>query len=108
MNNADAGNPIIFLAFIVLTVIAVFGAKPAKWKLYNLLIILGACAFGVGLGVLPQAFGGDREISAHLAAAFLPIFGAAGAYICMRRNSKRAKASARPEPVVPDGPAKVS
>ncbi|MBI3477425.1 MAG: hypothetical protein HY010_16970 [Acidobacteria bacterium] len=89
MTDASSGNPLIFLAFIVLTVIAVFGGKPAKWKLYNLLIIIGACAVGVGLGALPLAFGGNEEISAHLAAAFVPIFGAAGAYICMRRNSKR-------------------
>jgi hypothetical protein len=71
VNNDNSGNPLIFLAFIVLTVIAVFGGRPAKWKLYNLVIILGACAFGIGLGALPLAFGGNSEISAHLAAAFL-------------------------------------
>ncbi|PYX33580.1 MAG: hypothetical protein DMG80_05860 [Acidobacteria bacterium] len=101
MNNTTPGNPIIFLVFIVLTVIAIFGAKPAKWKLYNLLVILGACDIGIALGAVPVAFGGNSEISGHLAAAFMPIFGAAGAYVCMRRNSKRNAVLAPSAPVKP-------
>jgi hypothetical protein len=106
VDNANAGNPILFLVFVVLSIVAIVGGKPAKWKLYNLLIILGGCAFGTGFGALPMAFGGSAAISGHLAASFMVIFGAAAAYICLRRNSIRAKASARPDPVVPDGPAK--
>ena len=89
MNDTTPGSPIIFLAFLVLSVIAIAGGKPAKWKLYNFLIILASCAFGIGLGALPVMWGINAAISGRLAASFTLIFGAAGAYLCMRRNTKR-------------------
>ena len=89
MNNTTPGAPFILLAFLVLSVIAVAGGQPGKWKLYNFLIILASCALGLGLGALPVLWGMDSTISGHLSASFLFIFGAAGAYVCMRRNTKR-------------------
>jgi hypothetical protein len=96
VNDTTPGSPFIFLAFLVLSVIAVAGGKPGKWKLYNFLIILASCAFGLGLGALPVMWGMNAVISGHLAASFLPIFGAAGAYVCMRRNTKRNTKPATP------------
>jgi hypothetical protein len=89
MDNTTPGSPVIFVAFLVLSVIAIAGGKPGKWKLYNFLIILASCAFGLGLGALPIMWGMNAAISGYLAASFLFIFGAAGAYLCMRRNMKR-------------------
>jgi heme A synthase len=89
VNNTTPGSPFILLAFLVLSVIAIAGGKPGKWKLYNFLIILASCAFGVSLGALPIMWGMNAAISGNLAASFLLIFGAAGVYVCMRRNTKR-------------------
>lgn len=89
MSNTTPGSPFILLAFLVLSIIAITGGRPGKWKLYNFLIILASCAFGVGLGALPIMWGMNPAISGDLAASFLSIFGAADAYVCMRRNTKR-------------------
>jgi hypothetical protein len=89
VNNTPPGSEFILLVFLVLSVVAIAGGKPAKWKLYNILIILASCVFGSALGTLPIMWGMDEAISAQLAASFTLIFGAAGAYVCMRRNTKR-------------------
>ena len=103
MINSTSGNPLLFGLFIVLSIIAIAGGKPAKWKLYNFLIILATFAFGIGLGALFAMWGTSLEIAGHLAASFSLIFGSAGAYVCMRRNMKRG--SRGPEPGrAQDGP----
>jgi len=90
VNQTATGDPLMGLVFLALLVIAIAGGKPGRWKLYNFLIILACCALGLGLGSLPMLWGANAVISARLAASFLPIFGAAGAYVCMRQNTKRA------------------
>lgn len=90
--NSNPASPILFLAFLVLSIIAIAGGKPAKWKLYNLLIILGCVALGLAGGYMLGVTSGNMKLGADLAVSFLLIFGAAGAYVCMRRNMKRNKA----------------
>jgi hypothetical protein len=84
----NPANGIIFLAFLVLSVLAIAGGKPWKQKLFNLLYILGGTVLGLGLGALFIVWGTSPAIAGDLA----------GAYICMRRNMKREAASGRPEP----------
>jgi hypothetical protein len=51
MTHENPANGLFYLAFFVLSIIAVVGGKPWKQKLYNLLYILGSAALGVGLGL---------------------------------------------------------
>jgi hypothetical protein len=102
MTYENPASGLFFLAFVVLSVIAVASGKPWKQKLYNLLYILGGAALGIGLGLLFMVWGTSPGIAGDLAGAFCPIFGAAAAYICMRHNMKREAASQRPEPKASD------
>jgi len=94
VNSPNSGGSLLLLVLLVLSVIAFAGGKPGKWKLYNFLIILASCAFGFGLGALPMIWGMSAAISGQLAASFLYIFGAAGAYAC--QPPSRATKSASP------------
>jgi hypothetical protein len=97
-------NPmgVVFLvAMVILSIMAIFGAKGAKWKMLNLLIILGFAAFGLGLGAAAGAWAGNSALGGHIAAAIIFPFGAIGALGCLRRNKRREKQSVGPEPIAP-------
>ncbi|HXO33095.1 MAG TPA: hypothetical protein VN901_12160, partial [Candidatus Acidoferrales bacterium] len=47
MTYENPASGLFFLAFVVLSVIAVASGKPWKQKLYNLLYILGGAALGM-------------------------------------------------------------
>jgi hypothetical protein len=91
MDNANAGIPILILVFVVLSIVAIVGGKPAKWKLYNLLIILGGCAFGTGFGALPMRLAGVRRFQdtlphlSWLSLALPPLTSACGATVSEQR-----------------------
>jgi hypothetical protein len=89
--QTNTGNPIggvFLLALIVLMILAVVGAKESKWKLLNLLIIVGFMGLGLLAGFL---IGGNTAIGGHVSAALMTPVGAVGAFVCIRRNKIRAK-----------------
>lgn len=89
--QTNNGNPIgglFLLALIVLAIFAIVGAKESKWKLLNLLIIVGFTGLGLLVGFL---IGGNTATGGHLSAALMAPVGAVGAFGCIRRNKMRAK-----------------
>jgi hypothetical protein len=90
----QATNPIagfLLLGFIIFAAVAVNGGEGAKWKLLNLLIVLGFA--GVGF-IISFAFNEWSDSSALAVAVAVPIiaaFGIASASVCMRQNKKRNK-----------------
>lgn len=101
------GNPVgglFLMAFLGLTVWAVIEGQ-SKWKLFNLLICLGGASIGLGMGALAGWWSDNDVLGGHLAASFLPIFGCAAAYICVRRNTIRKKKPAAVDH--PQGPESV-
>ena len=87
-SNGNAVGGLFLLLLIVLSIIAIFGAK-GKWKAINLGIIAFAIAIGIGIGVGLGAWGNNYEVGGHLAATLMPITGSCGAYVCIRRNKRR-------------------
>ena len=85
-DTANTGGAVFLLALIILSIFAIAGAKGLKWKLLNLLIIVGFMAGGLTIGL---AVGGDSATGGHLAAALMPPLGAVGAFACLRRNKRR-------------------
>jgi len=86
-NSGPAGS-IFLLLLIVLSIIAIAGAKGLKWKFINLGIIIGFMAFGMLIGLL---IGGNSAMGGHIAASLMLPIGAVGAGGCIRRNKARAK-----------------
>jgi hypothetical protein len=92
--QATNGNPMgcVFLALlIVLGSMAVIGGKGAKWKLLNLLIIIGFMAAGITIGYALGVWGGNAAVGAHAGAPLM--LGCVGAFGCLRRNRWREKAT---------------
>jgi len=87
-SNGNAVGGLFILLLLVLSIIAVFGAK-GKWKGINLGIIALSMAVGIGIGAALGALGGNNEIGAHLAATIMPLTGSCGAYVCIRKNKIR-------------------
>jgi hypothetical protein len=101
MTQAANPNPmsaVWYLLLIVLSCMAVVGGKGVKWKLLNLLIILGFMAGGIAVAFALGAWGGSGEIAGHLAFVLMPLMGCVGAFGCLRRNKRREKATAQPAP----------
>ncbi len=89
---------VFYVGLIVLSCVAVAGGKGVKWKLLNLLIILGCMTGGVAIGAGLGAWGGSGEMAGHLAFVLMPLLGCVGAFGCMRRNKRREKAAAQTAP----------
>jgi hypothetical protein len=92
-SDANPAGAVFLLAMIILSIMAIVGAKGAKRKLLNLLIILGFVAFGLGLGAAFGAWAGNSALGGHIAAALSIPFGAVGAFGCVRRNKRRGNES---------------
>jgi hypothetical protein len=105
MADSNPVGGLFLLLLIVLTVWAIFGAKGAKWKLLNLLIIVAFVGVGLGLGYLAGLWSSNMAIGAHFSVLLATLLGSAAAYVCLRRNGKRSALHARPEPKWRDGPA---
>jgi len=100
-----ASLPLILL--VICAVLAVAGAKGAKWKLLNVAIIVGFMVLGFGIGWLLGLWGGNMTIGAEAAVPLSLLLGALGGLGCIRRNKWREKKIALasgPEPNMPDGP----
>jgi hypothetical protein len=87
---------IFLLILIGLSVVAIVGGKGAKWKLLNLLIIIGFMAVGLGIGWALGAWGSNMAIGAAAALPLAILLGCVGALGCYRRNGIRAKANVPP------------
>ena len=87
-------NLLLFVLLIVLAAVAIAGAKGMKWKLTNLVIILGfaglglAASYGMGLWRHNMALGAQVAMPLGISLA------AAGVMRCSAWN-KRRKAAAR-------------
>jgi hypothetical protein len=92
-SNPNPMSAIWYLLLIVLSCMAVVGGKGVKWKLLNLLIILGFMVGGVAVGFAFGAWGSSGKIAGDLAFALMPLLGCVGAFGCMRRNKAREKAT---------------
>jgi hypothetical protein len=77
------------LLLMAASVLAIAGAKEMKWKLLNLLIILGFVATGVGIGFLIGIWGGNPAIGGHTVLPLSTLLGAVGGLGCIRRNKWR-------------------
>ena len=89
--QTNTGNPAngVFLAVLIgLALLAILGAKEPKWKLINVLIIVGFMALGMLIGFL---IGGNTATGGRLSAELMAPVGAVGAFACIRRNKRRAK-----------------
>jgi asparagine N-glycosylation enzyme membrane subunit Stt3 len=87
--NPNPMGSVFLVGLIVLTCIALIGGKGAKWKLLNLLIIIGFMATGLLVGFALGAWGGSAEIGGHAAASLTILLGCVGAFGCIRRNKRR-------------------
>jgi hypothetical protein len=57
--------PIVLLAgLIVVSALAIAGGKGAKWKLLNLIVILGFMGLGLFIGYAAGVWGKNMEIGA--------------------------------------------
>jgi len=88
-------NTLAPLLWLVLSVLAVIGAKGAKAKLLSVGIIVACMAAGILIGAGIGLWGHNMEIGAHVAAPLMFWVGAVGAFHCIRRN--RAKENATTE-----------
>ena len=95
MNSGPMGA-LAFIACLVLSIMALIGAKGLKWKLLNLAIILGFMATGIAIGYGFGAWGSSPTIGAEVAVVLMPWLGLAGALGCIRRNKRRDKEPSKP------------
>lgn len=83
---------IVWLAALILgSGFAIAGGQSMKWKLLNLVVIVGCMGLGFGIG---YAAGLGRENIGRVPNAALPfsmLFGIVGALGCVWWNSQRAK-----------------
>jgi len=101
--NQNPFGGILLLLLVALTVWAIIKGKGMKWKLLNLLIIVGSIAFGLGTGFAAGMWSDNMSFGGHLGLALGSLFGVVGAYECVSLNKRRNAIAAAPEPVVPGG-----
>ena len=83
--------PTIWLAALILgSGFAIAGADGAKWKLLNVIIIVGCMGVGLGLGHAAGLGEGNLGRIPNAATPFAMIFGIVGAMICISQNNSRA------------------
>jgi hypothetical protein len=86
--------PTIWLAALILgSGFAIAGADGVKWKVLNVIIIVGSMGLGLGVGHAAGLGRGDFGSVPNAATPFAMIFGIAGAMVCIAQNNSRAEAS---------------
>ncbi len=70
---------------------AIAGGQKLKWKLLNLLIILGCMGLGFGIGYAAGLGSGNMGRVPDAALPFSMMFGIVAAFGCVRLNNWRAK-----------------
>jgi hypothetical protein len=81
------------IALLGLSIMAILSAKGIKWKLLNIIIILGCAAAVVGIGAAVGAWGGNMKIGGLVAMPLAICLGAVGAFGCWWRNKMQEKKS---------------
>jgi len=71
---------------------AIATGRGAKWKVLNVLIILGCMGVGLGLGYATGLGSKNFGVIPHAAIPFSIMFGVLGAMVCVARNTWSAKA----------------
>jgi hypothetical protein len=83
---------IVWLAALILgSGFAIAGGQSMKWKLINLLAIVGCMALGFGIGYAAGLGSGNMGRVPNAALPFSMLFGIVGALGCVRWNTQRAK-----------------
>ena len=71
---------------------AIVTGRGAKWKILNMLIILGCMGVGLGLGYAMGLGSKNFGVVPNAAIPFSMMFGVVGAMVCVARNTWSAKA----------------
>jgi len=71
---------------------AITTGRGAKWKILNVVIILGCMGVGLGLGYAIGLGSKNLGVIPHAATPFSMMFGVVGAMVCVARNTWSAKA----------------
>ena len=79
-----------------LSLVACFGAKSPKWKLFNFLIIAAFITLGFCIGWAMGLWGRNMAIGGEVAVPLGMTLGVVGAIGCIRRNKMREKQSVSP------------
>jgi hypothetical protein len=83
---------VLWLAALVLgTGFAIATGQDVKWKLLNILIILGCMGVGFGIGYAAGLGSGNMGMIPHAGLPFSMMFGIVGAMGCVARDTLRAK-----------------
>jgi hypothetical protein len=84
--------PILWLVTLILgSGFAIASGQGVKWKVLNVVIILGCMSLGYGIGYAAGL--GSKNLGAvpHAALPFSMMFGIVGALACVQRNNWRVK-----------------
>jgi len=83
---------LVWLAALILgSAFAIAGAQGAKWKLLNVIIIMGCMGLGLGIGYAAGLGSKNMGIIPNAAIPVSMIFGIVGAMGCVAQNMSRAK-----------------
>jgi hypothetical protein len=86
--------PTICLAALILgSAFAIAGADGVKWKVLNVIIIVGSMGLGLGIGHAAGLGRGDFGSVPDAATPFAMILGIVGAMACIAQNNSRTTAS---------------
>jgi hypothetical protein len=86
-------NLVLFLLLIIVAGIAIAGAKKTKWKLINLIIILGFAGFGLAVGYCIGLWRHNMALGTDVAIPLGISLAAAGVAGCSAWNKRRARVS---------------
>lgn len=93
----EATNPItglLLTALVIFTAIAVSGGKSAKWKLLNLLVIVGFSTLGFFVSFAFNEWSINSSLGVTVAIPLIASCGIASALVCIRQNKKRRASNA--------------
>ena len=80
------------VALLLGTGFAIATGRGAKWKILNVVVILGCMGVGLGLGRAIGLGSKDFGVVPKAAIPFSMMFGVLGAMVCVARNTRSAKA----------------
>ena len=81
------------IALILALGFAIGGSDGWKWRLLNVIIILGCAAIGFGIGYAAGLGRGNLARAPDAGAPFGMMLGIVGAMVCIRGNERRSSSS---------------